>query len=575
MKNLLKYLKPYKKQLILGPSAKLVEAVFELTLPILMARLIDIGIKNNDKSYIISISAVMAVISALGLICAIFCQYSASVASQGFGTAVRNEVFKKIGTLSHSQLDKFGASSLVNRASNDVTQLQTAVAMFIRLVIRAPFLSIGGVIMAMSIDFKLSILLMVFIPVFIFLLFAIMKITIPLYKSVQKSLDGLALIIRENLMGIRVIRAFAKSYDEEERFKKSNGFWTKISIKSGIFSALISPATLIIMNLASLAIVYYGGKRVNIGGLTQGQLIAFISYITQIMLALIVVSNLAVLFNKAFASASRIQEIFSTEPEIKSKENASLFDTSIPVSLEFKNVSLNYGTGESALADISFKAEKNQTIGIIGGTGSGKSSLLNMIPRFYDSSQGAIEINGIDIKDYDLNSLREHISLVPQKAELFTGTIKSNLLWGRRSASYEDMKEAAKASQAMEFIERLPEKFNTEVAQGGKSLSGGQRQRLAIARALMKKAPILLLDDSASALDYITAYKLKMALEEINEGIILISSQRVSNIMDCDTILVLDGGRLAAIGTHSELLKNSELYRKICRSQKISIDEAA
>ncbi len=329
------------------------------------------------------------------------------------------------------------------------------------------------------------------------------------------------------------------------------------------------------MNLASLAIVYYGGKRVNIGGLTQGQLIAFISYITQIMLALIVVSNLAVLFNKAFASASRIQEIFSTEPEIKSKENASLFDTSIPVSLEFKNVSLNYGTGESALADISFKAEKNQTIGIIGGTGSGKSSLLNMIPRFYDSSQGAIEINGIDIKDYDLNSLREHISLVPQKAELFTGTIKSNLLWGRRSASYEDMKEAAKASQAMEFIERLPEKFNTEVAQGGKSLSGGQRQRLAIARALMKKAPILLLDDSASALDYITAYKLKMALEEINEGIILISSQRVSNIMDCDTILVLDGGRLAAIGTHSELLKNSELYRKICRSQKISIDEAA
>ncbi|MBE6013234.1 MAG: ABC transporter ATP-binding protein, partial [Lachnospiraceae bacterium] len=338
MKNLLKYLKPYKKQLILGPSAKLVEAVFELTLPILMARLIDIGVKNNDKSYIISISAVMAVISALGLICAIFCQYSASVASQGFGTAVRNEVFKKIGRLSHSQLDKFGASSLVNRASNDVTQLQTAVAMFIRLVIRAPFLSIGGVIMAMSIDFKLSILLMVFIPVFIFLLFAIMKITIPLYKSVQKSLDGLALIIRENLAGIRVIRAFAKSYDEEERFKKSNGFWTKISIKSSIFSALISPATLIIMNFASLAIVYYGGKRVNIGGLTQGQLIAFISYITQIMLALIVVSNLAVLFNKAFASASRIQEIFNTEPEIKSKENASLFDTSIPVLLEFKNV---------------------------------------------------------------------------------------------------------------------------------------------------------------------------------------------------------------------------------------------
>ncbi len=563
------FLKPYKKEIILGPTAKLIEAIFDLVTPLLMASLMDIGIKNSDMNYIIKMSLYIFLATVIGLIAAIYCQYSASIAAQGFGTSLRNAVFKKISSFSHKEIDDFGSASLVNRATSDIYQMQTAVNMAIRLVIRVPFLVVGGVLMSMAIDIPLSLVLLAFIPIFAIILFAILKSTIPKYSIIQNKLDNISLVVRETLSGIRVIRAFTRSDHEKERFNNSNDNWMDISIKAGRISSLLSPLTLLVMNIATFFIVLYGGKRIYTGNLTQGQLIAFINYINQILLALIVLSNLTILFNRAFASSKRVKEIMEVNPDVKNIDNPIFFDDTKPLSLEFDNVNFSYYGENNSLENINFKINEGNSLGIIGGTGSGKSTLVNLIPRFYNINSGEIKINDININNYDLQSLRDNISYVPQKAQLYTGTVESNIKWGKPDATQEEIEKAIELSQSKEFVERHPDKYKMEISQNGKNLSGGQRQRLTIARALVKNAKIIILDDSSSALDYITDLKLRTAINSYNKGINIIASQRVNSIKDCDKILVLNNGHLEGIGNHSYLYKNSSFYREICNSQKV------
>ncbi len=570
MLKLLPFLKNYKKNVFLGQFFKLLEAIFELTIPTLMALVIDNGVKNKDVSYTLKIGALMLLIAVVGMICAFTCQYFASIASQGFGTIVRNSIFKHIGTLSHAEIDSFGTASLINRITNDVTQLQFAVAMWIRLVVRAPFLCIGGLIMAMILDFKLSIVILVILPLFAIVLFLVMSKSIPLYKTVQGSLDKLAAVLRENLSGVRVIRAFARTTHEKDRFKASNTALSDTAITVGKLSSLMNPATSIIMNFAIIAIIWFGGIRVNVGGMTQGQIIAYINYVTQIFSSLIIVANLVVTFTKAAASAARVNEVFETKGSIVEKPEilADNLDDNSPA-VEFQGVSFTYKqSNEYALKDISFKIFKNQTVGIIGSTGSGKSTLINLIPRFYDSTEGNVLINGTNVKNYSLEALRNKIGVVPQKAVLFSGTVSENIRWGLKNASGNEIKTAAKIAQASEFIEKLPEGYETYISQGGSNFSGGQKQRLTIARALVKQPEILILDDSSSALDYATDAALRKALKDSTENMsVVIVSQRVNSVKDADFIIVLDDGIQAGMGTHKELFKNCEVYKEICLSQ--------
>lgn len=568
MKKLFPFLKPYRLQLTVGPFFKLAEAVLELLIPTLMAFLIDKGINMGNSSYVIKMGIVMFVIATFGVIFAYICQYSASIASQGFGTDLRNAMFKKIGTLSFSQVDKFTSPSLLNRLTGDVNQLQSAVAMLIRLVIRAPFLCIGGVIMAVAIDLKLSIIFMIVIPLFIFVLFLVMFKAVPLYKSVQSKLDALTLVLRENLSGVRVIRAFAGVGRERKRFNDKNTDYSDTAIRVGKIAALTNPATTIIMNFAAIAVIYFGGIRVNTGHLSQGEVIAFINYITQILNAMIVVANLVVLFTKAYASSIRVSEVLSAEPEIVygtlgkggNSENA----------IEFKNVSLTYGKSKVAAAEnINLEIKKGETLGIIGGTGSGKTTLISLIPRFYDATKGQVLIDGNDVKEYSEDYLRQEIAIVQQRASLFAGTVADNLRMGKNNATEEEMKKAADVAQASEFIDRLEDGYNTYVSQGGNNLSGGQKQRLTIARALIKNSPILILDDSASALDYATDAALRKAIKENTDSkTVIIVSQRVNSVKDADRIVVMDDGEIVGIGTHSSLFNTCEIYKEICVSQE-------
>lgn len=568
MKKLFPFLKPYRLQLTVGPFFKLAEAVLELLIPTLMAFLIDKGINMGNSSYVIKMGIVMFVIATFGVIFAYICQYSASIASQGFGTDLRNAMFKKIGTLSFSQVDKFTSPSLLNRLTGDVNQLQSAVAMLIRLVIRAPFLCIGGVIMAVAIDLKLSIIFMIVIPLFIFVLFLVMFKAVPLYKSVQNKLDALTLVLRENLSGVRVIRAFAGVGRERKRFNDKNTDYSDTAIRVGKIAALTNPATTIIMNFAAIAVIYFGGIRVNTGHLSQGEVIAFINYITQILNAMIVVANLVVLFTKAYASSIRVSEVLSAEPEIVygtlgkggNSENA----------IEFKNVSLTYGKSKVAAAEnINLEIKKGETLGIIGGTGSGKTTLISLIPRFYDATKGQVLIDGNDVKEYSEDYLRQKIAIVQQRASLFAGTVADNLRMGKNNATEEEMKKAADVAQASEFIDRLEDGYNTYVSQGGNNLSGGQKQRLTIARALIKNSPILILDDSASALDYATDAALRKAIKENTDSkTVIIVSQRVNSVKDADRIVVMDDGEIVGIGTHSSLFNTCEIYKEICVSQE-------
>lgn len=564
-----KYLGGFKKELIVGPAAKLTEAIFELIVPLIMADIIDVGINGGaGKPYIYRMGGIMILMGALGLCCALVCQYLASRASQGVGTVIRNDLFRHIGSLSHAELDRFGTPSLITRVTNDVNQVQSAVAMLIRLVVRAPFLVIGAAVMAMTIDLKLSLVFLAVMPLVAAVLYFIMFRSVPLYRVIQKKLDKISLITRESLSGARVIRAFSGEAAEEKRFREANDDFADTSMRVGRLSALLNPLTYAIMNLAIAAIVWFGGFRVDSGALTQGQVIAFVNYMTQISLALVVVANLVVLFTKAAASSARINEVFETEPSIKDGAGAAVSEKA-PV-IEFKDVSFSYSEGgDNALENITFSVRKGETVGIIGGTGSGKSTLVSLIPRFYDAEKGSVLINGADVKSYGLKELRQKIGFVPQKAMLFSGTIAENLRWGNENASDEQLQKAAETAQAKEFIDKMPDGFNTHVNQGGRNLSGGQKQRLTIARALTGNPEILILDDSASALDFATDAALRKAIAKDTQNMtVLIVSQRATSIRHADKIIVLDDGEAVGIGTHSELLESCPVYREIVMSQE-------
>lgn len=573
MLKLARYLKYYKLQVTIGPVFKLLEAIFELIVPLIMANIIDIGVKNGDTNYIAKQGVLLVILGVTGLLSALICQYSASFASQGVGTILRRDLFHHINTLSHKEIDKIGTPSLITRMTSDINQIQLAVAMLIRLVIRAPFLVVGAMIMASTVSLKLSVIFFGAAVLIGLTLYIIMSKSVPFFKTIQKRLDRISLISRENLRGNRVIRAFARQDEEEEKFSKAAQELTDASISAGRISVLLSPLTCIITNIAIALIIWFGGMNVNIGELSQGDIIALVNYMTQIMLAMVVVADLVVIFTRASASAQRINEIFETKTSVteeKAEKNPTAENDN---AIEFRNVSFSYGEGE-ALKNVTFSIKKGETLGIIGGTGSGKSTFVNLIPRFYDATKGQVLVNGVDVKKYEIETLREKIGVVAQKTVLFKGSLRKNMQWGKEKATDEEIIKALKIAQSWDFVEKLPGKLDFDVAQGGKNFSGGQRQRLTIARALVKQPDILILDDSFSALDFATDANLRKELKEQTKGMtVVIVSQRASTIRNADKIVVLDEGECVGIGTHQELYKNCSEYREICLSQ-LSAEEA-
>lgn len=576
MWKLRRFLKDYRKQVIIGPIFKWMEAVLELIVPLVMAKIIDVGVKNADKGYVFRMGGLLLLIAAVSLGCALVCQYSASIASQGVGTNLRREMFDRINRFSHAELDRFGTHSLITRLTNDVNQLQVAVAMLIRLVVRAPFLAIGAVVMAFTIDVKLSLIFLVVFPLIVGVLYFVMNRSIPFFRVMQKKLDKISLITRENLEGARVIRAFSKQDAELSRFTSASDDLANTSVRVGRLSALLNPLTYVIMNLGIVAILWFGGFRVDSGRLTQGEIIAFVNYMTQILQALIVVANLVVIFTKASASASRINEVLETEPSVSDAVSGEVAPLADEAALEFDRVAFAYaGAEEPSLSGITVKLRPGETLGVIGGTGSGKSTFVSLIPRFYDATSGEVKVFGRDVKEYPLAELRRLVGTVPQKAAVVSGTIRENLRWAKPDATDEELWAALKTAQAESFVEALPQKLETRVEQGGKNFSGGQKQRLTIARALVGKPSILILDDSASALDFATDAALRKALRTETKGMtVIMVSQRASTIRYADQILVLDDGGVAGLGTHGELFENCPVYREICLSQ-LSAEEAA
>ena len=567
MLQLLRYAKDYRKQIILGPFFKFLEAVFELILPLFMARLVDEGIARHDQGKVIEMTVAMLGLSIVGLLCALICQYYASIASQGFGTVLRNRLMEKINSFSHKELNRFGTDTLITRMTNDINQMQGALAMLIRLVVRAPFLSIGSVIMAFYIDWQMGLIFLILLPLFCFILFLIIHYSVPLYRKIQQKLDQLNQLVTQNLSGVRVIRAFARTNTETAHFNEETEEISRLNQRVANISALLSPSTTLIMNAGVVALLYFGGFKVNIGHLEQGQVLALINYMNQMLLALIVVSNLVVLFTRAAASANRINEVFATDTTLKDDGAVQNANEQAPL-IDFEHVDFRY-TEKSGLAlqDVSFTLQENKILGITGATGSGKSTLISLIPRFYDASKGAVSFAGSNVKDWSLDHLRSEIAIVPQTAVLFSGTIRENLQWGKQDATDEDCWEALAIAQASEFVETLPKGLDTMILENGKNFSGGQRQRLTIARALIRKPKLLILDDSLSALDYQTDLDLRQALKrELDCGVIIIS-QRLRSIQDAETILLMDNGKIAAQGSHEELLQESELYQELVKSQ--------
>ena len=568
MFRLRRFLKHYKLQLTVGPVCKLIEAIFELFIPLITADIIDTGVKNNDVGYVLRQGGFMIFLGALGLGFALVCQKSASIASQGFGTEVRNAMFRHINTFSHAELDKIGTPSLITRMTNDINQLQLAVAMLIRLVIRAPFLVIGAVIMAMSIDMKMSLIFLASSPLIALVLFLIMYKSVPFFKKIQQKLDTVSLISRETLSGNRVIRAFSKQDSEQARLEEQNNELEETAVAVGRISALLNPLTYVIAQGAIIAIVWFGAKFVYNGDLTQGEIIALVNYMTQILLAMIVVSNLVVIFTKASASAARVNEVFDTVPSVREINSDEIKTDEKAPAIEFENVSFGYANNAYALKNISFTLERGETIGIIGGTGSGKSTLVNLVPRFYDTSEGNVFVDGANVKDYSFRQLRGKMGIVPQNAVLFAGTIKSNMLWGNKNASLDDIDKALKIAQAYGFVYENTDGLERTVTAGGKNLSGGQKQRLTIARALVSKPEILILDDSASALDFATDAALRKSLKEETQNMtVIMVSQRVGTVRYADKIIVLDKGELVGIGKHNDLFEKCSVYKEICLSQ--------
>jgi ABC-type multidrug transport system fused ATPase/permease subunit len=579
MKKLLIFLKDYKKESVLGPLFKLLEASFELIVPLVVAAIVDVGVANADRPYIMKMCMVLILLAVIGLVCSITAQYFAAKAAVGFATSLRHALFAHIETLSYTEMDQVGTATLITRMTSDVNQVQNGVNLFLRLFLRSPFIVFGAMIMAFTVDVKAALIFVVTIPLLSVVVFGVMLISIPLYKKVQNALDRVLGLTRENLTGVRVIRAFNKEADETRNFEEQNEALTKIQLYVGRISALMNPLTYIIINMAIVVLVWTGAWRVDGGYITQGEVIALVNYMSQILVELVKLANLIININKSIACGNRIQSIFEMESSIKVTDTADGREKSAAtattdtadanIAVAFSHVCLTYaGAGEEALTDIDFTVKKGETIGIIGGTGSGKTSLVNLIPRFYDATVGAVRINGKDVRSYPLENLRKLVGVVPQKAVLFKGSIRDNMRWGNPNATDEEMSEALEEAQAMDVINAKKGGLSFEIEQGGKNLSGGQRQRLTIARALVKRPEILILDDSASALDYATDARLRQALSA-GKGTMttFIVSQRASSIRHADKIIVLEDGRAVGIGTHEELLRDCEVYQEIVAVQ--------
>lgn len=576
MKSLLKYLKEYRKEAVLAPLFKLLEATFELIVPLVMAAIIDTGIGTQNRPYILKMCGVLVLLAAVGLVSAITAQWFAAKAATGFSAKLRHLLFEHIQELSFSQMDLFGTDTLITRMTSDVNQVQNGVNLVLRLFMRSPFIVFGAMVMAFTVDVKAALIFVVTIPVLSVVVFGIMLWTMPLYRKVQGKLDRIMTGTRENLTGVRVIRAFGREKSEEESFRTENEALSRMQQFVGKISGLMNPVTYILINLATVYLIYTGAVRVDCGILTQGQVVALLNYMSQILVELIKLANLIIQVTKAWACGDRIADILKVEPDMKDGLLPADAVRDSETAVEFRNVSLTYeeGAGE-ALQNISFKVRRGETIGIIGGTGSGKSSLVNLIPRFYDASQGEVLVGGHNVKEYRQEELRSRIGVVLQKAVLFKGTIARNLSFGKSNASAEEMDEALAVSQAKEYVDLKPGRTEFELEQNGRNLSGGQKQRMTIARALIRKPDILILDDSASALDFATDAKLRMAIRGMSRTLTtFIVSQRAASVQYADQILVMDDGKLAGIGTHAELLAGNPVYQEIYYSQFPKEEEA-
>ncbi len=570
MKHIWKYLRGYKKEVVVAPLVKMFETITDIVIPLLVAKMIDIGVHNKDLKYILIVGSIVVAMNIVGFICATICAKLAAKTQAGLSYDIRKGMYAHINTFSHAELDKFGTATLNNRMTHDVARVAQGISNFLRMALRSPLLVIGSAIMAMIIDIKLSLLFLIVAPLILIAVFVILKITTPLYNKTQKNLDRVSEVTRENLAGVRVVRAFNKQDYEEERFATASNNLRKSAVKVVSISSLLNPITGTVINFAIIAVIWFGGLQVNVGSLTQGQLIAFVNYLTQISMALISLANLIISFIKAANCAKRVGEVFATQPSVQ--ENNSEFiellqNKEVP-KIEFKNVTFKYSdSARPAVSNLSFKAYSGQTVGIIGGTGSGKSSIAHLIERFFDPTKGEVFIDGINVKDYSFKQLRGKIGLVPQKAVLFKGTLKKNLRFRKEDATLEEINKAVRISQSEEFVKDLADKYDFKVQAGGKNFSGGQRQRLTIARALVGDPEILIMDDSASALDFATDANLRRAIkEEVNATVVLIS-QRANTVRNSDIIIVLDKGNVVGIGKHKELLDTCEVYKEIYESQ--------
>lgn len=570
MRKPYRFFKGYKKQMISAPLFKFFEALTEIIIPIIIANMIDIGVKNQDLKYIILWGTVVILLNIIGIISAIVCAKLSSKACTGISYEMRKGLYQHINTLSHAEIDKFSTASLNNRMTHDVNRIESALGIFLRSVMRIPFLILGSTVMAMIIDLKLSLSFLIVSPLIFLVVFLILKKTEPLYDITQKDLDKVSALTKENLQGIRVVRAFNKQDYEEKKFTTATKKLRKSAIKVVSVSSLLNPITVTIINFTIIAVLWFGGKSVNVGNLTQGQLIAFVNYLLQIASGLVSLATIIISLIKAFNCAKRLNEVFDTKPSITDlkKDYVETKDDEKTPKLEFKNVSFAYSnSSKNIVKNLSFKVYENQTIGIIGGTGSGKSSVINLIPRFFDTTSGGVFMDGINVKDYPISQLRQKIGIVPQKAVLFKGSIKENLRWRKPDATIQEMQKALIISQSEEFVSELEGGIDFKVQAGGKNLSGGQRQRLTIARALVGEPEILILDDSASALDFATDAKLRKALKEDVKATVILVSQRANTVRNADLIIVMDNGNIVGLGTHKELLENCVVYKKIYLSQ--------
>lgn len=588
MKRLFRYMKDYKKESVLGPLFKMLEASFELFVPLVVASMVDVGIKNRDGGYIMRMGGLLLLLAVIGLACSLTAQYFAAKAAAGIAARLRNDLFAHIGGLSYTELDHMGSSTLITRMTSDVNQVQNGINMALRLLLRSPFVVFGAMAMAFTVDVGTAMIFVAAIPVLCVVVFGIMLVSMPLYRAVQRQLDKVLLLTRESLTGVRVIRAFNRQRSETEKFQRENARLVKMQVFVGNISSLLNPVTYVILNIALAAVLWSGAEQVQVGAISQGKVIALVNYMSQILVELIKMANLIILISKAIACMKRVDGVFQVESSIREpqrkEEGMKWGEVYTPVShaeagpeaktafapkVEFRDMDFIYeGAGAEALKSISFKAMPGQTIGVIGGTGSGKTTLVNLIPRFYEASGGQVLVDGTDVKDYRLKDLREKVGMVPQYASLFNGSLRDNMKWGRQNASDEEIYKALEIAQAREFVDSKERGLELAIDQEGRNLSGGQRQRLTIARALVRRPEILILDDSASALDFATEARLRAAIREHMDNMtVFIVSQRVSAIQNADMILVLEDGHLTGMGTHRDLLRNCAVYREICLSQ--------